>query len=242
MSTLSRESLAAILSAALIVPSYAAKQTDNPVRLDNSDWWSTSRSSDLREEIKTQDSELASTNFQILGVTLGETMFSRAATKLGKAAKVMRGDASTGRRQVCYSSPDAQEKVHLIFEQGEVGYTSYLFAGGPAWEGADRCVTSNVISQSLSTVSGLHLGMTPTQVIAILGKPSRRREKELLYSFLVTKKTSPKDLKQARDRNPQMSEEDFQANYGSYDLSTAVLAKFKDSKLAYLAVSKVETN
>ena len=90
--------------------------------------------------------------------------------------------------------------------------------------------------------SRLHLGMTPAQVIAILGKPTRRREKELLYSFLVTKKTSPKDLKQARERNPQMSEEDFQANYGSYDLGTGVLAKFKDSKLTYLAVSRVETN
>lgn len=91
-------------------------------------------------------------------------------------------------------------------------------------------------------MSGLHLGMTPAQVIAILGKPSRQRENELLYSFLVTKETSPQDLKQARERNPQMSEEDFKANYGSYDLGTGVLPKFKDSKLTYLAVSKVEAN
>lgn len=84
--------------------------------------------------------------------------------------------------------------------------------------------------------------MTPTQVIAILGKPSKRRENELLYSFLVTRKTSPEDLKQTKERYPQRSEEEFRANYGSYDLSTGVLAKFKDSKLTYLAVSKVETN
>ena len=115
-----------------------ATQSDDTVRLDNSDWWSTSRSSDSGEDIKTQERELASPNFRVLGVTLGETMFSRAATKLGKATTVERGDASTGRRQVCYSSAGPQEKVHLIFEQGEVGYTFYLFAGGPAWEGADR--------------------------------------------------------------------------------------------------------
>ena len=59
---------------------------------------------------------------------------------------------------------------------------------------------------------------------------------------MVKKKTSPEDLKQARIRYPQMSEEEFQANYGSYYLGTGVLAKFKDSKLTYLAVSKVETN
>lgn len=219
-----------------------ARQADNTVRLDNSDWWSTSRSSDTGEEIKAQERELASPNFRVLGVTLGETMFSRAATKLGKATTMERGDASTGRRQVCYSSPGAQEKIHLIFEQGEVGYTFYLFVGGPAWEGSDLCVASNAMSGSLATASGLHLGMTPAQVIATLGKPTKRRENELVYSFLVRMKTSPKDLKEARERNPEMSQKDFQANYGYYDLGTGILAKFTGSKLTYLAVSKVESN
>jgi hypothetical protein len=220
-----------------------ATQTDHAVRMnDNSDWWSISRGSDSNDSLRTQERELARTNFQVLGVILGETMFSRAATKLGKATSVERGDASTGRRQVCYTSPAAQEKTHLIFEQDEVGYTFYLFADGPGWEGAGRCVASKAISQSLATASGLHLGMTPAQVIAILGKPTKRRESELVYSFLVRKKTSPKDLKEARERNPEMNEKDFQANYGYYDLGTGVVAKFVDSKLTYLAVSKSETN
>ena len=123
-----------------------------------------------------------------------------------------------------------------------MGYALYLFADGPAWEGADRCVASNAISRSLATASVLYLGMTPTQVIAILGKPTKRRENEFIYSFLVRKKTSAKDLKEARERNPEMREKDFQANYGYYDLSTGVLAKFAGSKLTYLAVSKVESN
>jgi hypothetical protein len=220
-----------------------ATQTDDAVRLyDNSDWWSISRTSDSDESIKTQERELARPNFQVLGVNLGETMFSRAPAKLGKATTIERGDASTGRRQVCYSSPGAQGKVYLIFEQDEVGYTFYLFAGGPAWEGADRCVASKAVSRSLATGSGLHLGQTPAQVIAILGKPTKRRENELVYSFLVRKKTSPQDLKEARERNPEMTEKDFQANYGCYDLGTGIEAKFVDSKLTYLAVSKVETN
>jgi len=169
-------------------------------------------------------------------------MFTRAATKLGKATMVQRGDASTGRQQVCYASLGAQEQVHLIFEQEEVGYTFYLFTDGPAWEGADRCVASNAISRSLATASGLHLGMTPAQVIAIIGKPTKRRENELVYSFSIRKKTSAKDLEEARERNPEMSEKEFQANYGHYDLGTGIVAKFVDSKLTYLAVSKVETN
>jgi hypothetical protein len=220
-----------------------ATQTDDAVRLqDNSDWWSIRRNSDSDESIKPQERELARPNLQVLGVNLGETMFSRAAAKLGKAAVIERGDASTGREQVCYASPGGGGKVYLIFEKGEVGYTFYLFADGPAWEGADRCVASKTISRSLATASGLHVGQTPTQVMAILGKPTKRLENELVYSFLVKKKTSPQDLKEARERNPEMSEKDFQENYGYYDLGTGVDAKFIDSKLTYLAVSKVESN
>jgi hypothetical protein len=64
---------------------------------------------------------------------------------------------------------------------------------------------------------------------------------EVIYSFLVTKRTSPRDLKEARDRNPVMSEKDFLANFGHYGLGTGIVAKFVDSKLTYLAVSKVES-
>jgi len=210
--------------------------------MDNSDWWSISRGSDSDDSTEAQERELASTNFQVLGVNLGETMFSRASRKLGKATVVERGDASAGRRQVCYESPGAQAKVRLIFEQGEVGYLFYLLADGPSWEGADRCVASKAISRSLATASGLHLGMTPAQVIAAIGKPTKRRENEMVYSFLLRKKTGSKDLKEARERNPKMSEKEFQANFSHYDLTTGLVAKFVDSKLTYLSVSKVETN
>jgi len=219
-----------------------AAQTDDAVRLyENSDWWSIRQRSDSEEIIKTQERELGRPNFQVLGVNLGETMISRAAAKLGKATVIERGDASTGRQQACYASPASQGKVYLIFEEGELGYTFYLFVGGPAWEGADRCVPSKAISRSLATASGLHLGQTPAQVVAILGKPTRQRENELVYSFLVKKKTSPQDLKEARKRYPDMSDKDFQESFGYYDLGTGVVAKFADSKLIYLAVSKVES-
>ena len=220
-----------------------AAQTDDAVRLyENSDWWSIRQRSDSEESIKTQERELARPNFQVLGVNLGETMISRAAAKLGKATLIQRGDASTGRLQACYASPASQGKVYLIFEQGEVGYTFYLFVGGPAWEGADRCVPSKAISRSLATASGLHLGQTPAQVMAILGKPTRQRKNELVYYLLVKKKTSPQDLKEARERYPDMSDKDFQESFGYYDLGTGVVAKFRNSKLIYLAVSKVESN
>lgn len=220
-----------------------ATQADDAIRLsDNSDWWSTNRSSESGEENKTEARELTASNFRVLGVSLGDKMFDRAAARLGRAKIVERGDASTGRRQACYMSLGGQEKAHLIFEQGEVDYTFYLFADGPLWEGADRCVESNAISNHLATATGIHLGQTPAQVIAILGKPTKKREDELVYSFSVRKKASPEDLREARQRNPEMSDKDFEETYSHYYLGAGVVAKFKNSKLTYLAVSKVESN
>lgn len=219
-----------------------ATQNDDTVRLqDDSDWWSTNRSADSSGDIKTEQREFAESNFQILNINLGNTMFSRATVKLGRATAIERGDASTGRRQVCYMSPDNQDKVHLIFEQGEVEYALYLFSDGPDWAGADRCVAAKAISRNLATASGIHLGQTPAQVITILGKPTQRRKDELVYSFLIRKKTRPEDLKAAKQRDPQMSDKEFEETYAYYNLGAGLVAKFKNSKLTYLAVSKVES-
>jgi hypothetical protein len=214
---------------------------------DNSDWWSAlaQPDSDADPHIPTQERELAPPNFHILGIVLTEKMFDVAAIKLGKAQVVNRGDASTGRSQACYVSTaedEKEEKVHLIFEQGEVNFGFYLFSGGPDWYGSDRCISSTLVSRRLATASGLRLGMTPSRVIAILGKPSTRSKTELIYSLHVTKKLSAKERIEARRSNPNLSDKDFQANYGSYDWSAGIDAKFTNSKLTFLSISMSETN
>lgn len=231
------------LCCVLSLPTSGRQQIDNTVHLsDNSDWWSINRGTDSEEDTSTEDRELAPSTLQILGIRLRENMFERAAARLGKAAVIVRGDASTGRRQVCYMSAGTHTKVYLILERGEIGSTFYLLTNDQTWEGSDLCIASNAISVRLATPSGLHLGMSPSQVVAILGKPTKRRENQLVYSFSTRKKASIEDLKEARERNPDMNEKDFQANYGYYDLGTGVEAKFANSKLIYLAVSKVESN
>src|SRR5262245_3081128 len=79
-----------------------AQQAEKRVRLtENSDWWSGLRSED--EDVgKTQEREIPASNFKIAGVVLGERFFEQATTKLGRTTVVDRGDASSGREQVCY--------------------------------------------------------------------------------------------------------------------------------------------
>lgn len=110
----------------------SAVQTTPPAyRSDNSDWWSQLRGGD-DEVIPTAGQEPAASNFRILGINLGGDMFmlNEAWTKLGKAQRVDRGDALSGRSQICYESVQGRPKIRLVFESGEVTDFFNLFADG----------------------------------------------------------------------------------------------------------------
>ena len=228
--------------AAIILPLAAEIHQTGPAgyRSDNSDWWSYTRRPETDDEAISQKRELPPSNFQILGFNLNDEIFARAAAKLGKAAVIDRGDASTGRSQACYSSPGKQSKTYLIFEKGEVNDALYLFSGGPYWKGSELCTESNLITTSLSTASGLHLGQTSSQVRAILGKPSFAAEDKIIYSLDIEKKTSATDFEDLKQRNPQLSQDELHRNYDSYTLGIYIEARFLRGELVYLAISKTE--
>lgn len=230
----------------LIPPGRPAAQNSLPPDYypDNSDWWSGLNPTrpDFDQAIKPQERELPSAKLCILGIRLSDKMFDRAAAKLGKAQILQRGDASGGRSQACYVSGTGSEKVFLIFEQGEVDFTFYLFSDSRPWNGRDRCTPSPLVSYALTTPLGVHLGQSPAQVVAILGKPSARHRDELTYSLHARKKNSAEDLQIARKNNPEMSDADFHSNFDFYELGVGIDARFTTSKLTYLSVSKSETN
>lgn len=206
---------------------------------DSSDWWSHLRKDDSGREVAVLKREPAATNFKILGIDLANDLFGKAVARLGEAQTVHRGDASGGRSQICYTSlQDHENRIHLVFESGEVSDWFYLFAGGPDWKGSDVCARSNLVTKNLSVASGLRLGQTPAEVKAILGKPSAVLGNKIIYSFEVEKKTSAGDLDKLRHQNPSLSEEELHRNYDSYSLGVYIEARFAQSKLNYLAVSR----
>lgn len=187
---------------------------------DNSDWWSLTRDNTGRN-IEPQKRVPTAANFSILGVALGDYQGVQLAAKLGKAPIVGRGDAATARAQACYVSVGSSPAVHLVFEQGEVDYAFYLFSSGLDWQRSNLCAKSPLISLNLKTGSGLALGQTPSQVEAILGKPTTVWRNRLIYFGVVRVK-------------PKHSE--------SYDLTSYIEARFSDHGLNYLGVVKTETD
>ena len=179
-------------------------------------------------------------NFRVLGVTVGKDDLEGIQRKLGTARVVGRGDASTGRSQICYVGPDGQ--TYLNFEVGEVQYAFYLFNHGPEWSGRDQCTRSKLVTSSLRTGSGLHLGQSQGEVQAILGKPTARtRIHQWVYFKQIRKKTSAADLKKVREYYSNLGDKEFHENYDFYDLSVYIIAKFQNDRLVYLGVSKSDT-
>jgi hypothetical protein len=217
----------------------------NPVRMDSSDWWSYTRQEELplrepRQPVSFLSREPAKANFQIAGTPLDATWdLSTIRSKFGDGAEVERGDAASGRHQICYVS--ASGHVHLIFELGEVNSVLYLFEDGLTWNGSELCARSETISANTSTASGLKLGMELQKVKTVLGDPSIATPKKLVYYFGYKKKNTPAALAELRENYPDMSDAEFLKNYEYFDGEAYIEARFASGKLNYLAISKSET-
>jgi hypothetical protein len=202
-----------------------------PVRLpDSSDWWSYVRQEEMptrepHHRVKFQNRAPAVSNFQILGLTLGTDDSQQIRFKFGEAIDVERGDAASGRDQICYVAPSGNS--HLIFEFGGEEAVLYLFEGGPKWNGSELCAPSPLVSADVSMTSGLRLGLNPQQVKALLGNPN----------IGFKKKTTAKGLAQLRGDNPNLSDAEFHKNYDYLDVEVYIEARFTSGKLNYLAVS-----
>jgi hypothetical protein len=236
-----RLSVFLLANSLMLVPMPRTQSSPSGHMGDDSDWWSQLRMGGNGQTIHVEEREAGPSNFRILDVDLADNPFSKAAAKLGKAPIAERGDGAAGRSQVCYVSPQGSEKIHLVFENGEITDSFYLFAGGPDWKGSDLCVESSFVSKHLSVASGLRLGQTPAEVRGILGKPSEVIKNKLTYSFGIEKKSSAEDLDNQRRHHPELSEEDVRRNFESYYLSVYIEARFSQSSLVYLAISKGET-
>jgi hypothetical protein len=232
-----------LLIGLLLLPLLLTGQSkEKAVRLeDHSDRWSVLNESFKSPKSKRLDIDLSPENFEVMGLSLDyDRSFQSVQNKFGQADIVERGDASTGRDQVCYLSEQHPE-IHLIFEQGELNLVFYMIAGGEHWNGEAFCVKSRVVTAGVSTTSGLHLGMTRDDLEQVLGKPDLSANERLVYFRELKKKKSPTELAKLRTEHSELSDKEFHETYDSYDLYIYVEARFVDSKLTYLAVSKVES-
>jgi len=183
-------------------------------------------------------------NFKIAGLSLDTLTLEAVASKFGKAPVVERGDASTGRSQICYTSGKASDKIHLVFEFGE-GQSSafYLFRGSTDWDGSNRCVKSSKLTANISTDTGLRLGLSRAQVETILGKPDVAEGDRIAYSREFYRKATKEEFERSRrEYGGVLSDEVAHEKFDLVQITLEVEARFKDFKINYLYVSTDSPN
>jgi len=168
-------------------------------------------------------------------------VLNQSSNNLGEITITDRGDAGSSRGQKCYASSNPKEKVYFIVEEGEVSNAFYLFSESSPWNGIQYCSSSPRISRNTATLSGLKLGMNPEAVIHILGRPSIHNKDGLEYWIEYKKKSTSKELINARKGNPDLSEKEIRSDFGYYDVSVLIRIKFIHSRMEYLAISICET-
>jgi hypothetical protein len=206
-----------------LIPSGAQRSYPPGYVSDNSDWWSLYVGNSQKMRVEVQQRVPAPSNFLVLGIPLESIdshYFRDVFAKLGEAKVTSRSDGADYRDQICYVSSGGAEKVHLIFERGEILHSFYLFSGGSDWTGSDRCVSSALISVDLGTAAGIHLGQSRKEVETILGRPSATYEERTLYSF-----------EGERTKDALV-----------WTIDVRIDTRFENSKLTYLAVTRSEVN
>ena len=212
---------------------------------DSSDWWSLIRREEVPAEIpaiQPRNKPIDPANFEIAGIELGgievgEDQFAYLAKKFGNAEEIERGDAASGRDQVCYQS--ATGDTHLIFEFGEVEGIFYLFKGGEDWEGSEVCAKSALVTENLSTRSGLRLGLGRSQVEAILGPADAVMGESMFYKREVRRRTTQKEFDQMRkDYASKLSDQEAHRQFDFVDEGSDIEIHIQNSKVVYIAVSR----
>ena len=209
---------------------------------DSSDWWSLLRLEPLgNEPAEGKEAEgpnvspPAPNNFVVAGVNLWRGIpISEANDQIASAPVISRGDAASGRAQICFQSAEDSGSYKLIFEEGEVARDAYLIEDGAPWKGIDNCIPTEQVSTNAATESGLHLGMSVAEVKAILGKPSSENKQRIVYASLWQHPLTAEELRAFRKSGGP-------ADVSASDRTTYIEIRFRSGKAEYIALSATET-
>jgi hypothetical protein len=145
-------------------------------------------------------------------------------------------------KKLCYCSANVKDKTRLVLYAGPSGgwenITGFaLLPTDSALERCENCTQSKLVSRTLSTASGIRLGMTRTQFEAAIGHPpSQVANDSVLYLFhAVSKRASiGRGMTKGATRSSKEPSQEF-------DYSCFIEGRFSNGLLVALRVNATVT-
>jgi hypothetical protein len=164
------------------------------------------------------------------------------AEKLLGPGFIERNAGESGPNRVCYCAANADDNVRLVLYAGSSGgwksITGFkLLARDSALEQCQKCTQSKLISKTISTASGLRIGMTRGQFDAVIGYPPSRVANGRLFFFFHTVKRVPLPR---GDKTKGSTSSSHQASQ-KVDYCCFLEARFSNGLLVALSVNITET-
>ena len=125
-------------------------------------------------------------HLEMLGFTLGKSTLTDVESKLGKSAARKCSREEEASKEVCYLAGEGQTRV--VFEAGFSGGWKELdgykvIAGSLQRPCYRQCPRAPQVTGDVRTESGLKLGLTREQLMALLGPPKRTRGNKLSFEW-----------------------------------------------------------
>jgi len=139
--------------------------------------------------------KLAPQNFEVLGITLGTSEFTDLERILGPGTS--RETPEHEGLVTCYCSP-GNDRTVLEFDSWIGTVVEFRFFRG-SLQKVSRCEKSKLVSKSLATASGVRLGMSRSEVTALVGTPTKMQGDHFIYQFSYDRPPTPEEVKHSRD-------------------------------------------
>lgn len=168
---------------------------------------------------------------ELSGLVLGKSTVADVSRVFGPAPERQTSEPQI--TTLCYTSGSGPRTVLQFFNWYDP-IEFRIFRGKPAHD--SYCRPSRLVSTRLATAAGLRLGLSPKQVIALLGRPTRVRGHEFVYCSEYQQPKTPQQI--AADRRAGLPKDLL----GPTDVWDTIKIKFGASGAAYIDVEHDEYN
>lgn len=183
--------------------------------------------------------QLTKEDTTILDLTIGSASLKDVEAKLGPIGSLpTHGDASAS-NTICYVSP-ADETVLTFGASGMGGFVDVtefsIWSREAKFPNVALCRTSTLVSRSVSTKSGIRLGLSVEQLTRIVGTRPRIRAESARYEFVCRQRMTADEIRGFKTANNwDVSKNPY------FDVSSLVDASIATSGVSRIAITKVES-